>query len=84
MVFIKKYWKYDIESSLFYATPAGIIELLKDIMLKLLKKLCCHWKNHIVGLPISILMARIHPGNSLLQLFCRSKNINEIVRMLTY
>lgn len=63
------------------ATPAGIIELLKRYNVETVGKNCVViGRSHIVGLPISILMARNNfPGNSTVTiLHSKSKNINEI------
>ena len=65
------------------ATPAGIIELIKRHSIETSGKNCVViGRSHIVGLPISILMARnSYPGNSTVTiLHSRSKNINEICR----
>ncbi len=65
------------------ATPAGIIELLKRYNIDTVGKNCVViGRSHIVGLPISILMARnASPGNSTVTiLHSRSKNINEICK----
>ena len=65
------------------ATPAGIIELIKRHNIETSGKNCVViGRSHIVGLPISILMARnSYPGNSTVTiLHSRSKNINEICR----
>ena len=65
------------------ATPAGIIELIKRYNIETSGKNCVViGRSHIVGLPISILMARnSYPGNSTVTiLHSRSKNINEICR----
>lgn len=63
------------------ATPAGIIELLKRYNVETVGKNCVViGRSHIVGLPVSILMARNNfPGNSTVTiLHSKSKNINEI------
>ena len=63
------------------ATPAGIIELIKRYDIETVGKNCVViGRSHIVGLPISILMARnTYPGNSTVPiLHSRSKNIKEI------
>ena len=63
------------------ATPAGIIELIKRYDIETVGKNCVViGRSHIVGLPISILMARnTYPGNSTVTiLHSRSKNIKEI------
>ncbi len=63
------------------ATPAGIIELIKRYDIETVGKNCVViGRSHIVGLPISILMARnTNPGNSTVTiLHSRSKNIKEI------
>ena len=63
------------------ATPAGIIELIKRYDIETVGKNCVVMgRSHIVGLPISILMARnTYPGNSTVTiLHSRSKNIKEI------
>ncbi len=63
------------------ATPAGIIELIKRYNIETVGKNCVViGRSHIVGLPISILMARnTYPGNSTVTiLHSRSKNIKEI------
>ena len=63
------------------ATPAGIIELIKRYDIETVGKNCgVIGRSHIVGLPISILMARnTYPGNSTVTiLHSRSKNIKEI------
>ena len=63
------------------ATPAGIIELLSRYNVESVGKNCVViGRSHIVGLPISILMARNNfPGNSTVTiLHSKSKNINEI------
>ena len=65
------------------ATPAGIIELIKRHNIETSGKNCVViGRSHIVGLPISILMARnTYPGNSTVTiLHSRSKNINEICK----
>ena len=65
------------------ATPAGIIELIKRHNIETSGKNCVViGRSHIVGLPISILMARnSYPGNSTVTiLYSRSKNINEICK----
>ena len=65
------------------ATPAGIIELIKRHNIETSGKNCVViGRSHIVGLPISILMARnSYPGNSTVTiLHSRSKNINEICK----
>ena len=65
------------------ATPAGIIELLKRYSIETVGKNCVViGRSHIVGLPISILMARnASPGNSTVTiLHSRSKNIDEICK----
>ena len=65
------------------ATPAGIIELLKRYNIDTVGKNCVViGRSHIVGLPVSILMARnASPGNSTVTiLHSRSKNINEICK----
>ena len=63
------------------ATPAGIIELLKRYNVDTIGKNCVViGRSHIVGLPVSILMARNNfPGNSTVTiLHSRSQNINKI------
>ena len=63
------------------ATPAGIIELLDRYKIDTEGKNCVViGRSHIVGLPISILMARNNnPGNATVTLVhSRSKNIEEI------
>ena len=63
------------------ATPAGIIELIKRYDIETVGKNCVViGRSHIVGLPISILMARnTYPGNSTVTILnSRSKNIKEI------
>ena len=63
------------------ATPAGIIELLRRYNVETVGKNCVVFgRSHIVGLPVSILMARNNfPGNSTVTiLHSKSKNINEI------
>jgi methylenetetrahydrofolate dehydrogenase (NADP+)/methenyltetrahydrofolate cyclohydrolase len=65
------------------ATPAGIIELLKRYNIETVGKNCVViGRSHIVGLPVSILMARnSSPGNSTVTiLHSRSKNIDEICK----
>ena len=65
------------------ATPAGIIELLKRYNIETVGKNCVViGRSHIVGLPVSILMARnAFPGNSTVTiLHSRSKNIDEICK----
>ena len=65
------------------ATPAGIIELLKRYNIETVGKNCVViGRSHIVGLPVSILMARnASPGNSTVTiLHSRSKNIDEICK----
>lgn len=65
------------------ATPAGIIELLKRYNIETVGKNCVViGRSHIVGLPVSILMARnAYPGNSTITiLHSRSKNIDEICK----
>ena len=65
------------------ATPAGIIELLKRYNIDTVGKNCVViGRSHIVGLPVSILMARnTSPGNSTVTiLHSRSKNIDEICK----
>lgn len=65
------------------ATPAGIIELLKRYSIETVGKNCVViGRSHIVGLPVSILMARnASPGNSTVTiLHSRSKNIDEICK----
>ena len=65
------------------ATPAGIIELIKRHNIETSGKNCVViGRSHIVGLPISILMARnSYPGNSTVTiLHSISKNINEICK----
>ena len=65
------------------ATPAGIIELIKRHNIETSGKNCVViGRSHIVGLPISILMARnSYPGNSTVTiLHSRSKNIYEICK----
>ena len=65
------------------ATPAGIIELLKRYNIETVGKNCVViGRSHIVGLPVSILMARnTFPGNSTVTiLHSRSKNIDEICK----
>jgi len=63
------------------ATPAGIIELLKRYNVDTIGKNCVViGRSHIVGLPVSILMARNNfPGNSTVTiLHSKSQNISEI------
>ena len=63
------------------ATPAGIIELLKRYNVDTVGKNCVViGRSHIVGLPVSILMARNNfPGNSTVTiLHSKSQNISEI------
>ena len=63
------------------ATPAGIIELLKRYKVDTIGKNCVViGRSHIVGLPVSILMARNNfPGNSTVTiLHSKSQNISEI------
>ena len=63
------------------ATPAGIIELLERYNIDTEGKNCVViGRSHIVGLPISILMARNNnPGNATVTLVhSRSKNIEDI------
>ena len=63
------------------ATPAGIIELLKRYNIDTIGKNCVViGRSHIVGLPISILMARNNfPGNSTVTiLHSKSQNISKI------
>ena len=63
------------------ATPAGIIELLERYKIDTEGKNCVViGRSHIVGLPISILMARNNnPGNATVTLVhSRSKNIEDI------
>ena len=63
------------------ATPAGIIELLDRYKIDTEGKNCVViGRSHIVGLPVSILMARNNnPGNSTVTLVhSRSKNIKDI------
>ena len=63
------------------ATPAGIIELLRRYNVETVGKNCVViGRSHIVGLPVSILMARNNfPGNSTVTiLHSKSKNVNEI------
>tara|TARA_B100000482_G_C12533061_1_gene269226 strand:- start:42 stop:917 length:876 start_codon:yes stop_codon:yes gene_type:complete len=63
------------------ATPAGIIELLKRYNVDTIGKNCVViGRSHIVGLPVSILMARDNfPGNSTVTiLHSKSQNISEI------
>ena len=65
------------------ATPAGILELLDRYKIETLGKNCVVLgRSHIVGLPISILMARNnHPGNSTVTIVhSKSKNIKDICR----
>ena len=65
------------------ATPAGIMELLKRYNIETVGKNCVViGRSHIVGLPVSILMARnTSPGNSTVTiLHSRSKNIDEICK----
>ena len=65
------------------ATPAGIIELLKRYNIDTVGKNCVViGRSHIVGLPVSILMApNTSPGNSTVTiLHSRSKNIDEICK----
>ena len=65
------------------ATPAGIIELLKRYNIDTVGKNCVViGRSHIVGLPVSILMARnASPGNSTVTiLHSKSKNIDEICK----
>ena len=63
------------------ATPAGIIELLRRYNVETVGKNCVViGRSHIVGLPVSILMARNNfPGNSTVTiLHSKSKNINDV------
>jgi|TARA_B110000263_G_scaffold139184_1_gene120690 methylenetetrahydrofolate dehydrogenase (NADP+)/methenyltetrahydrofolate cyclohydrolase len=63
------------------ATPAGILELLHRYNIDTIGKNCVVLgRSHIVGLPISILMARNNqPGNSTVTIVhSKSKNIKEI------
>ena len=63
------------------ATPAGIIELLKRYNVDTIGKNCVViGRSHIVGLPVSILMARNNfPGNSTVTiLHSKSQNISKI------
>jgi len=63
------------------ATPAGILELLDRYKIETLGKNCVViGRSHIVGLPISILMARNNqPGNSTVTIVhSKSKNIKDI------
>ena len=63
------------------ATPAGILELLDRYKIETLGKNCVVLgRSHIVGLPISILMARNNqPGNSTVTIVhSKSKNIKDI------
>jgi methylenetetrahydrofolate dehydrogenase (NADP+)/methenyltetrahydrofolate cyclohydrolase len=65
------------------ATPAGILELLDRYKIETLGKNCVViGRSHIVGLPISILMARNNkPGNSTVTIVhSKSKNIKDICR----
>jgi len=65
------------------ATPAGILELLDRYKIETLGKNCIVLgRSHIVGLPISILMARNNqPGNSTVTIVhSKSKNIKDICR----
>ena len=65
------------------ATPAGIMELLSRYNIKTSGKHCVVvGRSHIVGSPISILMARNNtPGNSTVTLtHSRTKNLKEITR----
>ena len=65
------------------ATPAGILELLDRYKIETLGKNCVVLgRSHIVGLPISILMARNNqPGNSTVTIVhSKSKNIKDICR----
>ena len=63
------------------ATPAGIIELLERYKIDTEGKNCVViGRSHIVGLPVSILMARNNnPGNATVTLVhSRSKNIEDV------
>tara|TARA_B110000008_G_C16912315_1_gene541226 strand:- start:71 stop:949 length:879 start_codon:yes stop_codon:yes gene_type:complete len=65
------------------ATPAGIMELLSRYNIKTSGKHCVVvGRSHIVGSPMSILMARNNtPGNSTVTLtHSRTKNLKEITR----
>ena len=65
------------------ATPAGILELLDRYKIETLGKNCVVLgRSHIVGLPISILMARNNqPGNSTVTIVhSKSKKIKDICR----
>ncbi|MDA9325169.1 bifunctional 5,10-methylene-tetrahydrofolate dehydrogenase/5,10-methylene-tetrahydrofolate cyclohydrolase [Flavobacteriales bacterium] len=65
------------------ATPAGILELLDRYKIETLGKNCVVLgRSHIVGLPVSILMARNNqPGNSTVTIVhSKSKNIKDICR----
>lgn len=66
------------------ATPAGIIELLKRYKVETSGKNCVViGRSHIVGSPISILMARNgYPGNSTVTLtHSRTKNLKDVCLM---
>ena len=68
-------------STFLPATPAGIIELLERYKVETLGKHCVViGRSHIVGSPISILMARnSYPGNATVTLtHSRTKNLKEI------
>ena len=65
------------------ATPYGIVELLKRYKIETSGKHCSHWQgSHIVGSPMSILMARNeYPGNCTVTLtHSRTKNLPEIAK----
>jgi methylenetetrahydrofolate dehydrogenase (NADP+)/methenyltetrahydrofolate cyclohydrolase len=65
------------------ATPAGILELLQRYEVETLGKHCVViGRSHIVGSPMSILMARKnYPGNCTVTLtHSRTKNLNEITK----
>ena len=65
------------------ATPAGILELLQRYEVETLGKHCVViGRSHIVGSPMSILMARNnYPGNCTVTLtHSRTKNLNEITK----
>jgi len=65
------------------ATPAGILELLARYKVETLGKHCVViGRSHIVGSPMSILMARnTNPGNCTVTLtHSRTKNLNEITK----
>ncbi|RPG54093.1 MAG: bifunctional 5,10-methylene-tetrahydrofolate dehydrogenase/5,10-methylene-tetrahydrofolate cyclohydrolase [Flavobacteriales bacterium TMED84] len=67
--------------SMIPATPAGIIELIKRYKIKTLGKKCVVvGRSNIVGLPISVLLAKNkYPGNCTVTLtHSKSKNLKEI------